>query len=246
MQLLLLDILLLELVDCLIKRFHRILFSVFVKVFKRDGEHFDVSLRSRWVSHLELIQNRYLVQNAAWLFKGIKIKVSASNCQKELNLAWDKDVNLVQRLALLDEFLVLLEEFFLHDDDELVRHIFWEILQIQDVSHLLLDPLLVLVLIWKQVIFELLTEFWEHVEHFIEFLLANLAHHGVTFWAHTGAPWLLSDQRILTKESSCFHTSHEQIFVVDRVFDVDLTFSVFNDVKSLALLSLVDQRVLWV
>lgn len=95
-------------------------------------------------------------------------------------------------------------------------------------------------------IFELLTEFWEHVEHFIEFLLANLAHHGVTFWAHTGAPWLLSDQRILTKESSCFHTSHEQIFVVDRVFDVDLTFSVFNDVKSLALLSLVDQRVLWV
>jgi hypothetical protein len=34
--------------------------------------------------------------------------------------------------------------------------------------------------------------------------------------------------------------------VVDRVFDVDLTFSVFNDVKSLALLSLVDQRVLWV
>ena len=93
-------------------------------------------------------------------------------------------------------------------------------------------------------IFELLTKFWEHVEHLIEFLLADLAHHGVTFWSNTGTPGLLSDQRILTEECSCLHASHKQILVVDRVLDVDLTLSIFHDVESLSLLSLIDQRIL--
>jgi hypothetical protein len=123
------------------------LLTVSHQVLVRNSEHFNIALSPRAIEHFLLVEEVDLVHDTAWLFKRVQHQLTVCNLQVDLHLATCQDEDFVWDVPCLKNFLVFVVKFCVHDDCQLICYFVGQVLDVHDVSYLLLHPFFIFVLI---------------------------------------------------------------------------------------------------
>ena len=182
-------------------------------------------------------------EDGAGNFEVVQDQVFVVQTQVSVHGAICQNVHLVKSVSVVEDDLALLEEFLLEFVHESLEGVRAQVLKVDNVEELTLEPLLVFVLVLDQAVIELLLDVGEDVEQLVEVLLRDHADRRVVLGLDRGGALGASQECDLSEVLPWVQRAHKSLLPV-LILDEALTLALGNNEKVIGGLSLLDLDLL--